>query len=114
MNTANRNPWTVAGNTFVANGGYGYNQSLTSQYPVVQVYNHHFGNTSGGGYPSDADLGADSITGDPLFTSTTDGSEDFTPAAGSPLVGASFAGQVIGARSAAPGGGGGGTVGYAL
>ena len=102
---ANRNQFTVAGNTFVANGGYGYNQKTTALNPMIQMYNHHYVNTSGGAYPSNADLGADLITGDPLFTSTTDGSEDFTPAAGSPLVGAGIAGQDIGARSAAPGGG---------
>ena len=103
-NAANRNQFAVAGNTFVSNGGYGYNQQTTALNAMICMYNHHHENTSGGAYPSNADLGSDVITGDPLFTSTTDGSEDFTPAAGSPLVGAGLAGQDIGARSAAPGG----------
>ena len=30
--------------------------------------------------------GEDDTSGDPLFTSTTDGAEDFTPLAGSPLI----------------------------
>ena len=113
MDAPHRNQWAVSGNTFVANGTYGYNQGDTDRSPILHSNNHHYGNTSGGSLPSGG-LGSDLITGDPLFTSTTDGSEDFTPAADSPLVGAGFAGQDIGARSAAPGGGGGGTVGFAI
>ena len=45
-------------------------------------------------------------TGDPLFTSVTDGSEDFTPTTGSPLIGNGITGGMIGAVAHADGGGG--------
>ncbi len=113
FDAANRNPTRIVENTFVANGTYGFNAGDTDRFARIKTNNHHFGNTSGGTNVTNG-LGSDLITGDPLFTSTTDGSEDFTPAADSPLVGAGLGGQDIGARSAAPGGGGGGTVGFAI
>lgn len=58
----------------------------------------------GGGMP-----GSNNQTGDPQFASVVDGSEDFTPANGSPLDSNGMLGVDIGARKATdPAGGGGG------
>jgi hypothetical protein len=91
------------------NGGYGYdfNQSNTE---VVFFFNHNlfYNNTSG---DSDQTIpGYDNITGsDPLYTSIAAGIEDYTPLAGSPLIGAGVNGSMIGALAPLPGGGGGET-----
>ena len=100
---ANLHLWN---NTCVDNGGYGFYWGTAS--PTVDLlmdYNHTHNNTSGvtdrtGGLPGD-----NNVTGDPLFTSTTDGSEDFTPLTGSPLIGAGVRGAMIGAVAHADGGG---------
>ena len=75
-------------NTFVDNGGYGINWSSADVDGVGRIfdYNHTHNNALGatsraGGMPGD-----NNQTGDPLFTNTTIGSEDFTPLSGSPLL----------------------------
>ena len=110
---ANRNPVTIMNNTFVSNGGYGYAAKDTDRQALMVSHNHHYGNTSGATEVTDA-LGVDLITGDPLFTTTTDGSEDLAPTANSPLINAGPHGMTIGAVPLVSGGGGGGTVGFAI
>ena len=108
FDNSGRNPVTMINNTFVANGGYGLRSQNTNRNPVMVSHNHHYLNTSGSTDVTDA-LGVDLITGDPLFTSTTDGSEDFAPTASSPLIDAGPIGMTIGAIPLVAGGGGGGT-----
>lgn len=99
---------TVHSNSFVSNGGYGINFNAFSPGGRAVDWNHYQSNTSGetslggGSTPGDANQ-----SGDPLFTSTTDGSEDFAPLTGSPLIGAGIGGQMIGAVAHADGGGSG-------
>lgn len=89
-------PCIIGRNSLVNNGGYGINgPSLTG----VNA-NHYHNNTSG-----ETSLGAgntpglDNVTGDPLFTSVVDGSEDFTPQEGSPLIRVSPLMHLVGAIS---------------
>lgn len=100
-------------NSLVSNGGYGIFFDGFNDQQYID-YNHFHANTSG-----QTDLastpGENNTSGDPLFASTTDGSEDFTPASNSPLAGAGVLGTDIGARKAASGGGGSPvTRGYAI
>lgn len=105
--------WTeLTGTTLTGNGGYGLNAATTGNIKR-SAYNHHYNNTSGSSDVT-ALLGDDVVTGDPLFTSTTDGSEDFAPQDGSPLDGAGISGSDIGAVGSVDPVGGGGTVGFAL
>lgn len=74
-------------NTFSGNGGYGVNWA-GDEDSVGRFfdYNHTHNNTLGvtdrtGGLPGD-----NNQTGDPLFTNVADGSEDFEPTVGSPLI----------------------------
>lgn len=93
---------------FVGNGGYGYDFNVSdTDVAFFMDYNLFYGNSSD---DSDQTLpGLNNVTGsDPLFTSTTDGSEDFTPQTGSPLIGAALDGGNIGGNAHADGGGGGG------
>lgn len=103
----------LTGTTMTGNGGYGLNAQTFGNIKRSS-YNHHYNNTSGS---SDVPslLGDEVVTGDPLFTSVTNGSEDFAPQDGSPLDGTGISGSDIGAvGSVDPVGGGGGTVGFAL
>jgi hypothetical protein len=108
VNLADRNQ--VIGNTFVGNGAYGVDLSGNDpdavQLADLLAFNHYHGNTSG-----ELDTGSSNElgkqTGDPLFADTADGSEDFTPQSGSPLLGNGLNGQDIGAIGVAGGGGGG-------
>jgi hypothetical protein len=114
FNGGGRQAYRIVGNSFVDNGGYGYEAKSASMIAYMARFNHHYLNTQGGTDITDA-LGPDLITGDPLFTSTTDGSEDFRPEDGSPLDGSNINGTDIGSTgSIDPTGGGGGTVGFAL
>ncbi len=76
---------TIYNNTLVDNGGYGVDfNGLTVNQTWYCDYNHTHSNTSGA---SDITLpGSNNQTGDPQFTNTTAGSEDFTPTSGSPLI----------------------------
>jgi len=115
IDSANRNPFTMINNTFVLNGRYGLLANDTDRRPLMVSNNHHYLNTSGSTDVTDA-LGVDLITGDPLFTSTTDGSEDFAPTASSPLINAGPNGMTIGAIPLVSGGGDSSvaTVGFAI
>jgi len=76
----------VTNNSFVANGAYGVALNAKIVSLIVFDNNHTHGNTSGA---CDGTLpGSSNQTGDPLFASVTDGSEDFTPGTGSPLLAA--------------------------
>lgn len=93
---------TIHGNSICNNGRYGMN--TTSSNIHYFVGNHYYGNTT-----DEWDVGDSpepgKVTGDPLFVSVVDGSEDFTPGSGSPLIGAGFSGGNIGAVAHASGGG---------
>tara|TARA_R100000353_G_scaffold38311_3_gene30355 strand:- start:688 stop:1773 length:1086 start_codon:yes stop_codon:yes gene_type:complete len=70
-------------------------------------FNHFYNNTSGnvdGGVSYNPNI----TTGDPLYTSTTDGSEDYTPQSSSPLIDAGAGDVTIGALNASVSGGGSG------
>lgn len=107
FNATSRSDNAVIGNTFTANTAYGIRfNTADSDTASVCDYNHTHGN---GTAASDLTLpGNFNKTGDPLFTSTTNGSEDFRPSSSSPLVGANVDGSAIGAL--APAAGGSGTV----
>lgn len=75
--------------TFRSNGGYGINNSTTRTFLEID-YCCFSGNTSGATNGCDEYLGAHNIYADPLFVSEVDGSEDFTPGTGSPLIDANL------------------------
>lgn len=82
---ANDSNITIDGNSISNNGGYGINASATIGNNGVFVdYNDIFNNTSGS--LNNITGGDNDITSDPLYTSTTPGSEDYTPQSGSPLI----------------------------
>ena len=104
------------GNSIVSNGGYGIGAYAPGTDFDLQVNyaiwgNHYHSNTSGewenvsGGGNTSTEV--DKQTGDPLFASVTDGSEDFTPSASSPLKGNGSNGSDIGAIRADDAAGGG-------
>lgn len=100
-------PCMIGRNSLVNNGGYGIDGPSLNGVDA----NHYHNNTSG-----ETSLGAgntpglDNVTGDPLFTSVVDGSEDFTPQEGSPLIRVSPLMHLVGAISpvVVSGGGDGG------
>lgn len=88
-------------NTSDVNGDYGYNLDGDITQFAFFANNHAYGNTKAGGsthYDIATDASEDwldaghgnNITGDPLFTSVGDGTENFTPKHGSPLLAAGF------------------------
>lgn len=89
--TGNDTSWfTFSQNTMVSNGGYGANVAADQINTFAANSNNHYhGNTSGD--RNNLPAGTNDTSGDPLFTSVTDGSEDFTPASGSPLLDAGIA-----------------------
>ncbi len=97
----------VSNSSIAQNGGYGISTNSNGLEFITSDRNHTHNNTSGiidtGTLP-----GSNNVTGDPLFASVVDGSEDFTPGASSPLAGAGVNGTTIGALPAAAGSGGGG------
>ena len=116
LDASNRNPVAIMNSTFVSNGGYGLRSQDTDRQSEIASHNHHYQNTSGATDVADS-LGVDLITGDPSFTSTTDGSENFAPTASSALINAGPNGMTIGAVplvSGGGGGGGGGMVGFGI
>jgi len=76
---------SLKNNTLSSNGGYGLNTSISSDDLLEADYNHYYNNTSGETNLSETP-GDNNQSGDPLFTSVVDGSEDFTPKDGSPLI----------------------------
>lgn len=91
------------------NGAYGFSVTSAGDDNLIMDYNHTHNNTSGATDLGGGLLGDNNQTGDPQFTSVVDGSEDFTPANGSPLDSNGINGVDIGARKAVdPAGGGGG------
>jgi len=96
---ANADTFTVTNNSIVSNGAYGVQHLATVDETIFMDYNHFYNNTSG-----ETDLattpGQNNQSGDPLFVSVTDGSEDFTPAFGSPLAGNGIASTDMGAKKA--------------
>ncbi len=95
----------VYDNTLVSNGGYAIRMGTASPGRYID-HNHTHDNTSGAtDYNSGTLPGVANQTGDPLFTNTTQGSEDFKPLSGSPLIGNGLLGGNIGAVAADAGGG---------
>ena len=87
--TITNHPGTVIGNVFTDNGAYGVSfYADDHHFPGSVDYNLYgtgdMANTSGArqNFPT----GDNDLSGDPLFTSTTNGAEDFTPATGSPQI----------------------------
>lgn len=107
--------------TSVANGGYGFSFRTATHSTAEELRdnafvanNHAHGNTLGAmnlpetwgsDFMEDFGVSSTMITGDPKFANVTAGSEDFTPAADSPLVGAGFMGMQIGPIPPVAGGG---------
>lgn len=77
---------TVINNIFRSNGGYGINTNTGSlrQFSLID-YNCFHNNTSGAMDLGSAP-GANDVTSDPLFTTETDGSENFTLQSSSPCL----------------------------
>lgn len=88
---------SVAETAFTSNGAYGVNTGADASRLRLWLRNHANGNTSGA---ADATLPG-TITGDPLYADA--GAGDFTPGAGSPLIGAGMGGHDIGAFAGASG-----------
>lgn len=110
VRTTHPNPQTVALNSIVANGGYGIRvETAGALSNVVIDYNHFYNNVSGETNAA-ATPGGSNQSGDPKFASTANGSEDFTPASDSPLVGNGPGGRHLGALPPATGGLGGGAI----
>ena len=83
-------PHAISNSVFANNGAYGI--GWDSYYEWQSIKNCFFYNNTSGHYTSNLDEvvaapGSSNTEGtDPEFTSLTDGSEDFTPADGSPLI----------------------------
>lgn len=98
---------TIVGNSSSGNTGIGFSVDAGEDY-LYMDYNHTH-NNSGGATDITAGMpGENNQTGDPQFASVVDGSEDFTPANGSPLDSNGLLGVDIGARKAADPAGGAG------
>ena len=94
-------------NVFMNNGLYGIDFDAVFRF-IMMSNNLSYGNSSGHTDINGGVLpGLNNQTTDPLFTSIVDGSEDFTPLAGSPLIANGLLGSDIGAIAHAAGGGGG-------
>ena len=77
----------LEGNVLSNNGGFGVNTTpATAFHVVLNRNNHYFNNTSGA--RNNLAVGENDTSGDPLYTITTDGFENYTPLPGSPLVNA--------------------------
>ena len=97
----------ICNNSISNNGQWGIELegSDTPDDRFVLEFNHFHNNTSGTvetGFTYNPHI----TTGDPSYTSTTDGSEDYTPQSGSPLIGAGAGGLYIGAVPPSSSGGG--------
>ena len=98
---------TIRYNSFHLNARYGIETYVAGDvYPYIS-HNHYHSNTINETFFTDGTPGAGNVLGDPLFTSTTDGSEDFTPLTGSTLIAVGPNGESYGAVAHADGGGGG-------
>lgn len=89
----------IRNTTFTENGGYAINDAAGAILEEANLvdYNHYDDNTLGDTNLS-ATPGENNISGDPKFTNTTPGSEDFIPLNTSPLIRAGVSGTTIGAR----------------
>ena len=90
---------SVVESSIANNGAYGVSTGADAGRLRLWLRNHAHGNTSGA---ADVSLSG-TITGDPLYADA--GAGDFTPEAGSPLIGAGFGGHDIGAVAGATGAG---------
>lgn len=115
LSAANMDYPRVVGCSFVGNGAYGVETAEATVALADAFYSHcHFqSNTTAAhedGTLNTIATGFNHVTGDPLFVSVTDGSEDFHFQDGSPLQDAGPLGDFIGAYPVDPaeiGGGGG-------
>lgn len=86
---------TICNNTSVGNTGEGYDFEGDLDDQTYFGYNHSYGNSAHYSEGVDGTFGdlldGNNISGDPLFASVVDGSEDFTPALVSPLIAAAVA-----------------------
>jgi len=112
-------------NSFAENGGNGLFIAGAAVRCALVDFNHFHNNTSGhcnlvaDGNINDGTVGTNNATGDPLFESVSEGSEDFEPGTGSPLKEAAYPGALpaggtgyldIGALQHEDTGGGGGGI----
>lgn len=94
-----RNTLYAYNNVFSTNTGYGmfFGQSDVNVM-AVQGYNLFYNNSTDHYDYTPSGFG-NILASDPMFTSVTDGSENFTPLTGSPLIGAGLGGENIGVLS---------------
>ncbi len=93
---------TISDNSIGNSGGYNYDFNGAITTLIVFARNHSYNGTSGH-WSEGADetwataVHGNNIAGDPLFTSVVDGSENYLPASGSPLIEAGINNFTIGA-----------------
>lgn len=95
----------IVNNSITNNGQWGIEFTNTDPDDRLSLEFNHFHNNTSGNVDTGVTYNPHITTGDPLYTSTTDGSEDYTPQSGSPLLGAGAGGLFIGALPASSGGG---------
>lgn len=97
INSTSANATAIRNTSISDCGGYALQVSDTSYYIWrTSDYLHTHNNTSGDTNSTRGLQGIGNVTGDPLFTDTTPGSEDFQPQSGSPLIAAGLRAITIG------------------
>jgi hypothetical protein len=96
----------IVNNSITNNGQWGIEFTNTDPDDQFVLEFNHFHNNTSGNVDSGVSYNPHITTGDPLYTSTTDGSEDYTPQSGSPLIGTGAGGLFIGALPPSSSGGG--------
>jgi hypothetical protein len=96
----------IVNNSITNNGQWGIEFTNTDPDDAFMLEFNHFHNNTSGNVDSGVTYNPHITTGDPLYTSTTDGSEDYTPQSGSPLIGTGAGGLFIGALPPSSSGGG--------
>lgn len=88
---------TICGNTITNNGGYGINNTGGIRNHEWSARNFFWNNASGDEATAISVLvGTDNYSADPRYTSRTDGSEDYRPQYGSPVLGRLWNGAHVG------------------
>lgn len=98
----------IINNSITNNGGWGIEFTNTDPDDQFVLEFNHFHNNTSGNVDTGVSYNPHITTGDPLYTSTTDGSEDYTPQSSSPLIDAGAGDVTIGALNASASGGGSG------
>jgi len=98
----------IINNSITNNGEWGIEFTSTDPDDQFVLEFNHFHNNTSGNVDTGVTYNPNITTGDPLYTSTTDGSEDYTPQSSSPLIDAGAGDVTIGALNASSSGGGSG------